>query len=544
MIKINDKVIHFPIRYEPRPYQIESLDFIKKSIMSGKRFVLLNLPTGTGKSFLAVGMFANWYRNFVDQNAKFDIVTNSKILQQQYLKDFPFIKNYKGKQNYFCDKFDTDCANGKELCRILKQPCDHCPYDIAKQKWLGSDIGLTNFHLFNTLSLHQKSIVKSRGSNVLIIDESHDFESVFSDFLSTKLSARTLKRCGFNLKEVDDYDTKYISKIKTLEKYLEFLERKLVPDLESKLSHFELTLATTSDFKKRKEYSLFVQNLESKLFSYKHLFASYKVNPSNIVLDTNKNKDKMYSGIELMTQHVWVYEYINDFIWKNYDHIIFMSASILDKEMFCFINGLDLDETSYYEIPTPFLKKNRKIFYLKIGKMNYGSKEETFLKQVPWIEKILNKYKNDKGIIHTTNYEINEWVKENVTNERLLFHDTDDRHDILDKHLSSKEPTVLVSPSMMSGIDLKDELARFQILLKVPYPNISSNKIKARQKTNPKWYVWKTVVDVLQAYVRGVRSETDFCDMFILDSNFSDLLKYNSHLIPDYMQKAIKQLKF
>ena len=77
--------------------------------------------------------------------------------------------------------------------------------------------------------------------------------SIFSDSLSSKLNARSLKRCGFGLKEVDDYDTKYISKIKTIEKYLEFLERKLVPELESKLSHFELTLATTSDLKKKKE---------------------------------------------------------------------------------------------------------------------------------------------------------------------------------------------------------------------------------------------------------------------------------------------------
>ncbi len=65
-----------------------------------------------------------------------------------------------------------------------------------------------------------------------------------------------------------------------------------------------------------------------------------------------------------------------------------MSASILDKNMFSFINGLDTDITSYYEIPTPFeLVKDRKIYYLKVGKMNYSSKEETFKKQIPWIKK-------------------------------------------------------------------------------------------------------------------------------------------------------------
>ena len=543
MITIDDKKIFFPIRYEPKQYQIDALDFIKKSIMTGKKYILLNLPTGTGKSFISVGMFANWYRNFVNEKAKFDILTNSKVLQQQYLRDFDFINNYKGRSNYYCDKYDTDCANGKELCRILKSPCDACPYDIAKNKWLAGDIGLTNFHLFNTLSLYQTTLLSSRGSNVLIIDESHDFESVYSDFLSTKVSAKTLKKCGFSLKEIETLDDRFISKIKYIDKYLEFLERKLIPMLEEKLKHFELEIQSASA-KKKTEIGSYIQSIEGKLLSFKHLFESYKNDPSNIVLDVFINKsDKMYSGTELITQHVWVYEYIHEYVWKHYDHIIFMSASILNKKMFSFINGLEDNLTTYYEISTPFPVKNRKIFYLKVGKMNWSTKEETFQKQVPWIKKILAKYKNEKGIIHTTNYEITEWSKENITDERLLFHETEDRNEILDKHIHSTTPTVLVSPSMTSGVDLKDDLARFQILMKVPYPNISSNKIKARQKSNKDWYTWKTVVDTLQSYGRAVRSDTDYADMFILDSNFSDLLKYNSHIIPEYMQVAIKQLK-
>jgi len=543
MIEINDKKIWFQIRYTPKTYQIDALDFIKKSINTGKRFILLNLPTGTGKSFISVGMFANWYKNFVNENAKFDVLTNSKILQQQYLRDFSFINNYKGRSNYYCDKYDTDCGNGKELCRILKTTCDSCPYDTAKNKWIAGDIGLTNFHLFNTLSLFQTSILKSRQGNVLIIDESHDFESVFSDFLSTKVSAKTLKKCGFGLKEIETIDDKYISKIKYLNKYLEFLDKKLIPMLTDKQKQFENEIGSSST-KKKAELGNFIQNIEGKLLSFRHLFESYKNDPENIVLDVVINKsEKMYSGVELITQHVWVHEYIHDFIWKHYDHIIFMSASILDKNMFSFINGLDEGLTSYYEIETPFSIKNRKIYYMKIGKMNWSSKEETFQKQISWINKILEKYKDKKGIIHTTNYEITEWLKTHILNERFLFHETEDRHDILEKHIHSTEPTVLVSPSMMSGIDLKDDLARFQILLKIPYPNISSNKIKARQKTNPDWYTWKTVVDTLQAYGRAVRSDTDYADMFILDSNFSDLLKYNSHIIPNYMLNAIKQLK-
>lgn len=541
VLEIDDKTIYFPLKYVPKKYQLDALKFMKKSIVGGKRFILNNLPTGTGKSYLIM-MFANWYKNFINEKAHFDILTNSKILQEQYLKDFDFINNYKGRSNYYCDQYDTDCGNGKELCRILKTSCDHCPYDIAKNRWINGDIGLTNFHLFNTLCLYQKETLNRRDGNVLIIDESHDFESVFSDFLSTKLSTTSLKRCGFTLKEIEFFDDKYISKMKYLDKYISFLQSILIPKLEDKQKQFENEI-TTAQSKKKNELSNYIQNIEGRLLSFKHLFESYKNDKENIVLDILINKsEKMYSGVELVTQHVWVYEYIHDYIWKHYDHVIFMSASILDRKMFSFINGLDEKLTSYHEISTPFPIKNRKIYYMKIGKMNWTSKEDTFKKQIHWVKKILEKYKDKKGIIHTTNYEITEWLQNNIMDERFIFHDTENRNEMLEKHLSSNEPTVLVSPSMMSGVDLKDDLARFQILLKVPYPNISSNKIKARQKTNSDWYAWKTIIDLLQTYGRAVRSETDYADMFILDSNFSDVIKYNSDKMPKYMLNAIKYL--
>ena len=543
MIEIDGKKIFFPIKYKPRDYQINALNFIKKSILSNKKYILLNLPTGTGKSFISVAMFANWYRNFINkEDAKFDIITNSKVLQEQYLRDFEFIKNYKGRSNYYCQHYDTDCANGGELNRILKRKCDSCPYENAKNSWIHGDISLTNFHLFNTLALHQTNVLEQRKGNVLIIDEAHDFESVFSDFLSTKINANILKRCGFTLKEVEILDNRF-SKIKKLISYLDFLEQKLVPDMKKKLETYEKRIKNTSDLTKKRQLTGYIQALSGKLLSIHGLFEGYKDDPNNMVLDVVINKkEKMYSGVDLITQPIWVYNYIHDYIWKNYDHVIFMSASILDKDMFSYINGLEPKLTSYYEISTPFPAKNRKIYYLKVGKLTFHQKEETFKKQIKWIKKILEKYKNKKGIIHTTNYEFAEWIKENIIDERLLFHDVKDRNEILEKHLYSKKPTVLVSPSMVSGIDLKDELGRFQIILKVPYPNISSNKIKARQKTNSNWYAWKTVVDITQATGRIVRGENDYGDTYILDSSFSDILKHHSHILPKYIQNVIKTL--
>lgn len=539
MFEIDDKKIYFPIKHKPRVYQLEALEFIKKSILNGKQFMVCNLPTGTGKSMLVATMFTNWYRNFINKNAKFDILTNSKILQDQYLQDFEFIKNYKGRSNYYCDQFSTDCATGAEMNRIIGKGCTSCPYDIAKNKWIYSDVGITNFHLFNTLSLYQKNVLESRNANVLIVDECHDYDSVFSTFISTELNAHILKRCGLTLSEVDKYD-KSISRIKKIDNYLDFLENNLVPFLKTKEKLFEFQINVNSS----KELLNYLQNTQSKILSFGELIESYKVKPDNFTLDIEQDKkEKMYSGLKLITQPIWVHEYLNEMVWKRYDHIIFMSGTILNKKIFCFLNGLEDKLTTYHQIPSPFKIRNRPIYYIKLGKMNFSSKEETFLNQLVYIKKILNKYKDKKGIIHTNSYELTEWLQQNIQDKRLLFHETENKQEVLDKHISSKSPTVIVSPSMSNGVNLKDDLSRFQIILKVPYPNLGSNAVKARQKLNPEWYSITTISTLIQTYGRSVRSESDYCDTFILDSNFSDLLKYNFNMIPNYFSDAIKELK-
>jgi Rad3-related DNA helicase len=542
MIEINGKKIWFPLKYPPNQHQLKAIEFLKHSINSNHKFTVLCLGTGIGKSYLTI-LFANFYKNFINENSRIDIISNSLILTDQYIKDFNFISNYKGQSNYNCEKYSTNCKIGRELCKVLKSPCGGCPYEIAREKWITSDIGILNFHLFNTLTFYQKDILNRRNSNVLIIDEGHLLESVFSDFMSSTVSAKTLKKCGLNLKEIETIDDRFISKIKNLDKYLEFLERKLIPILEKKLETFETGMKNSSS-KKRIEITNFVQNLESKLLSFKQLFESYKNNPNNIVLDIEIDKsDKMYSGIKLTSQHIWVNDHLNEYIYKFYDHIIIMSATLISKEVFSEINGLNPKLTSYLEIDTPFKLENRPIYYLKIGKMNLSNKVETFQKQIPWINKILEKYKNKKGIIHCTTYEIAEWVKENIQNKRLLFHDTENRDEILEKHLQNTEPTVIVSPSMSGGINLYGPLAEFAIILKIPYPTLGSKKIIAKKESNKDFYANATISELCQMYGRTIRSENDKSDTFILDSNFSDLLKYNSDKIPKYFTEAIKVLK-
>ena len=86
------------LKYQPRKEQQDCIDYIDSEYKKNKenKFFLLNLPVGTGKSHLAL-MIADWYLKNVNGNAKFDVITNSKILQDQYSETYESINDLKGK---------------------------------------------------------------------------------------------------------------------------------------------------------------------------------------------------------------------------------------------------------------------------------------------------------------------------------------------------------------------------------------------------------------------------------------------------------------
>ncbi len=210
-----------------------------------------------------------------------------------------------------------------------------------------------------------------------------------------------------------------------------------------------------------------------------------------------------------------------------------------NKDLFCGLNGIDPSKAVYYSIPSPFPQKNRPIYYTPIGKMSYAKKNETFENYVPFIERILKKYKDQKGIIHTNSFELASWIERDIKNSRLMYHDSNNKEEVLREHFKSPSNPVIVSPSMTTGVSFDHDRARFQIIAKIPYPSLGSQKNKQRQKINPEWYAYITVAKLIQTIGRIVRSKTDFGDTIIIDESFGDIMKYSSHYLPVWLQESI-----
>ena len=159
-------------KYDPRKEQVEAIEFIDQQYKKDPttKFFLLNLPTGVGKSHLAL-MLADWYRKNKNKMARVDIITNSKILQDQYSSTYESIADLKGKENYECSSYSCSCAQGAEFNRLNKTSCEHCPYSSARDLYMSSGISLTNFYLYILYAMYNQKMMEVRDARVLIVDE-------------------------------------------------------------------------------------------------------------------------------------------------------------------------------------------------------------------------------------------------------------------------------------------------------------------------------------------------------------------------------------
>jgi Rad3-related DNA helicase len=121
-----------------------------------------------------------------------------------------------------------------------------------------------------------------------------------------------------------------------------------------------------------------------------------------------------------------------------------------------------------------------------------------------------------------------------------MIHDSDNREEVLKKHMRSSKPTVLLSPSMTEGIDLKEDLSRFQVICKVPYPYLGDKLIKKKMHKWKWWYSFQTAKTIIQSAGRSVRSVDDKAVTYVFDSDWERFYSRNEHLFPLDFRECIE----
>ncbi len=121
---MDDFIKNFPFPTK-RESQYNVLKEIDAAFASGYRHIILEAPTGFGKSPVAIAVALTLGSSY--------ICTSTKELQTQYAKDFPFVRLAKGKNNFQCLVKDDFIRNGTFKCGLDSNSakCRHTTADYG-----------------------------------------------------------------------------------------------------------------------------------------------------------------------------------------------------------------------------------------------------------------------------------------------------------------------------------------------------------------------------------------------------------------------------
>lgn len=507
--------------FDFRPHQKEAIEFI---LESDKKYIFLEAPTGAGKSVIAMvsGVAAGGVTYSV----------HSKILQNQITEDFPEAKSLFGRSNYPCmDKAGLTC---EECYHTKATPCNlkwNCKYEKAKRDVLSSRLRILNYDYLLTETNY---IGKFSGSKFNIIDEADNLENSLVNFIALNFTNYSLGRLGMadhieRLHKTSKDPEKLIASWKEFVTIAKNRAMNITSNLTKDIEHFPEIINPEQERKIREKVKI------ERLIAKMNLF--------NDNVDETWLYDNSVADIHTF-RPLWLNEELAyEYLWKHSSKWCLMSASFLPIHLEAKRLGIPMDEVDYKILPSTFPPERRPIHVWPVANLTGKTMDVETPKLVKVVKEIVDSHPNVKGLIHGVSYKLSTAIYNGLNSHRILIHDSSNRQETLDRFMTSDEPLVLISPSMERGVSLEMDLCRFIIVAKAPFLYLGDRIVAARvygSKIGNAWYAATMLASVLQMTGRGMRSDQDFCESYILDEQFQRVLQKHPKFLPDWWKEAIE----
>lgn len=550
-----------------RAKQKETITDIIYNWLNNVNDIILDAPTGSGKSIVAI-IVAGVLTEYFDKTGY--ILISDLSLLEQYRSDIekyiPTWAVLRGQQTYTCMvnglNFNVGVCKIKglksygEIKARFTDCAPYCDYIVEREKAVSAPVTVCTYSFW----LLQQNYIKARWNkntpapfdsrDFVICDEAHKLVSIVQNHFSPKFGKDDIKRFNAVIEEGETFKANKeelktgIKEIRNkifqeddkvlLEQYLKIYCDKLIA-LQKIAQRLKTDIASESAnspgnrlSKENRSLIYICDFVEDHLNKFIDYCTIIKTAGSAYIVKNNSDNNETITFNCLNESYL-----LNKTFHSNCGKKLYMSATIGDAATFAKENSFD----KYFAIklPTVFDYTKSPIFYVPDYKMSYKEKDTSIPKIIEMIEGILKIYPNQRGIIQTGSYTFANQLFEKISKEhksRLLsYEDSAGKQENLETYKVSTDK-VLVGPSLVEGLSLNDDLCRFQIIMKIPYPSLADKFVSAKQKFNPAWYQETTIISMLQGVGRGVRNEKDWCVTFILDGCFNNLIYNCTNMFP------------
>ena len=492
------------------------------------------VPTGGGKS-------PAYVTHAVMSGLRTVILTSTLGLQTQNLTDFSSIGmvDIRGRSNYKCLGYTyLNCDEGHPKCHVCRE--GKCPRDLALKAAMDSPLVITNYPFWLSNNKYGDGL---GNVDMLVLDEAHDAVDQLANFMSVTLSIEDLSRSwkfitrmarGTNAEPVDndlavpdgdDISTWSAWSRSTLRPYEKFISAcspppdspGLAPEIE--LPAHETVLRDFSLTKRVRSSLTTISQSRPDTWVCELVDAGAKFDP------------------------IWPSMY-NEHLFSTVKKIAFYSATILPKTMA--LLGVPRDSYTFSEFDSGFDPRRSPIYFLPTVNMNHRASDADRMQSINRLDQIVGLRLDRKGFVPTGSFDRQRLVVDHSTYRRYMHYNSSSMTraidgktitKIVDQYRASPPPAILVTPSASTGYDFRGPDCRYIVMIKVPFPDTRSKVMQRRKESDPEYYNYLTMLDLIQTFGRGTRSPSDWCENFAIDNNYQWFMNRNQHHAPQWFKR-------
>lgn len=531
--------------------QKESIIAVVNALMNNNRsHVILEAPTGVGKTVIASTVHRTIDALLGSTRFKTTVTTTTKGLQAQYEKETSTY-DLKGKTNYRCPigyEYYSTMGCKTAVKRKECSPRSECPYFSRRLRWTESSYWrCTNTAMFIEMC-PMLCMEETNMADMVVIDECHKFPETLLDHTETEFHPEYLQPLNTFYGRVHETYVLALEVTNELKKLYASQVGKLITFPESMINKIDTLNEQLNKFLEVIETKLKTEEISPQIqeVCWRLIERCQKWSDVCEILTDCGVRDFIVRVVDdegVILKPVRVSDVSRYGAFRKADYFLHMSATICGLEAYA--KQMGIPEGSYETIAMahPVDVERRLVNYIPIVKMSGGQPDENKLTaMVRAIEELADNHANKNGLIHTASYKLAEDLMKRSKYKQKMFIGRDRKQtmEILAMNAQQGTGVIVLSPSMQEGYDLSQDLARWQVIAKIPFGYLGDPAIKYVADNEHGQYMRATVLGVVQSCGRVVRGIDDFGTTYILDSSFDMVLSKGEKYIPSWFTEAVR----